>query len=89
MYDSPAANEAARHAGNLRRALRAVVAQCEQAIESMDAGNRPSPYGGPAIFNSSLDTVIQASAALDAMLNLAGSPALSVEDATAVLKDAK
>ena len=55
----------------------------------MDNGQRPSPYGGPQIFNSSLDTVVTSSAAVDALLNLAGSPALAEADAIAILKESK
>lgn len=87
-YTGPVAQEANRQAANLRRELNAVIRQAQTALESMDQGGRPSPYADGSIFNSSIETVQSSAAALNSLLNLAGSPVFPQEDAVSILKEA-
>lgn len=87
-YPSPVAQEANRQAAHLRRELTAVIRQAQSALERMDQGGRPSPYHDGSIFNSSLETVQGSAAALNSLLNLAGSPVFAQEDAVSILKEA-
>lgn len=76
----------ASDADTLRRALRRVISDAQDALNAMEQGSRPGTSMSGGVLSASATEVEQYAARVNMLLNWAGSPILPNDAAIAALK---